>query len=59
MTKVEFIEINKMLQTKLDVVAKIRSLIFDNFDDSKFIFDPASNAQKISPKYLRPITEFV
>lgn len=46
------------MQLKLDIIAKIRSLVLDNFDDGKFIHDPVSNAQKISPKYLRGLTEF-
>ena len=58
-TKVDFCELNKKLQLKLEIISKIRSLVFDNFDDSKFIHDPVSNAQKISPKYMRGITEFV
>ena len=58
-TKVPFVELNKKLQDKLDILKKIRSLIYDNFDDAKFIYDAASNAQKISPKYLRGVTEFV
>jgi len=58
-TKVEFVELNKILQEKLDILTKIRSLIYDNFDEAKFVHDPVSNAQKISPKYLRGVTEFV
>ena len=42
----------------LDIMGKIRAILFDNYDDNKFIHDPVSNAQKISPKYLRGVTEF-
>ena len=36
-----------------------KPIIFDNFDEAKFVHDPVTNAQKISPKYLRGVTEFV
>ena len=57
-SKYAFVEFNKKLQDKLSVLDKIRSLIYDNFDDSKFLKDEHTGKTRIHPKYLNSIKEY-
>jgi hypothetical protein len=55
---VDFVQLNKMFQSKMNIQDKIRQLLFDNADPDKFITDPNSKSTKINPKYLKSINEF-
>ena len=57
-TQVNFVTLNKLLQKKLDIQKKVRDLVFNNFDDSKFVYDKNTNMTKLHPKYLDGIKEF-
>lgn len=57
-TRYPFVDFNKKLQDKLNVLDKIRSLIYDNFDTNKFLKDSHTGKTRIHPKYLNNIKEF-
>lgn len=57
-THVNFVTLNKLLQKKLDIQKRVRDLVFNNFDDSKFVYDKNTNMTKLHPKYLDGIKEF-
>jgi len=53
MTKVTII-----LQEKFDVIGEVAKLIFDNRAEGKFIYNPYTKKNQISPLYLKKINEF-
>jgi hypothetical protein len=57
-TKYSFVEFNKKLQNKLEIMDKIRALIYDNHDPNKFINEELTGKTKINPKYINPIKEY-
>ena len=57
-TKASFVEFNRKLQGKLEIMQKIKSLIYDNYDQTKFIQDEFTGKTKLNPKYLNPIKEY-
>ena len=53
MTKVSII-----LQEKFDIIGEVSKLIFDNRSEGKFIYNPYTKKNQISPVYLNKINEF-
>lgn len=55
--EVNFIDLNKKFQKRMDVLKNISTLIYKNSDD-KFYYDPVSDSQKINQSYLRELKEY-
>jgi hypothetical protein len=58
-TKINFIKINKSLQQKFMIKDRIYDLVYANYSDDKFIWDPALQKTIINPKFLRSIKQFI
>jgi hypothetical protein len=47
-----------ILQEKFDVIGEVARLIFDNRSEGKFVYNPYTKKNQISPVYLKKINEF-
>jgi hypothetical protein len=50
---IKYCDIASKLYSRLNIGIEIQKLIYDNFDDQKFIYDKVTKTQKLSTEYLR------
>ena len=51
-------EVTIILQEKFDIIGEVSKLIFDNRAEGKFVYNPYTKKNQISPSYLKKINEF-
>ena len=56
-TKVKFNKLNKDMQLRLNILTQVRSLVYDHFNDDKFIMTKTGE-RILNQKYLAGIREF-
>ena len=57
-SRVNFVKLNKNLQSKFMIQRKIWDLVYGNFDDDKFVYNEVKKKTVLNPKYLTSIKQF-
>jgi hypothetical protein len=54
----EFPKFNQRLQEKFDIMSEIQKIIYDNTSTSKFVYNPFTGRNQISPVWMGKINDF-
>ena len=54
----EMTAVTVILQQRFDIIGEVSKLIFDNQKEDKFVYNPYTKKNQISPLWLKKINEF-